>query len=245
MESTNLATQEYWDASYKNLDLFAAPSNDSVRLWIEKNIPANPEATCLEIGAYPGRYLPIFGKLGYTLNGVDLAPGTTDRLPDFLVKAGYSIGQFFQIDATEMQTVGQYDVVCSFGFIEHFKNYKDIIIQHARLVKPGGLLILTTPNFGGHLQYSLHQALDLANLKRHNVKAMNVNSWSAIVETQGFKIIRSEYFGKFDFWTDQLPSNFGGRLMYMLIQRLKPLLRLLPNQRSWSAYSGLIAERLS
>lgn len=245
MNRENLAEQAYWDASYKDLALAVSPKNDPVRRWILQNVPRTTSGTCLEIGAYPGRYLPIFGELGYRLSGVDLTPGTIDKLPYFLQTLGFLTGPFYQADATTLRLSEQFDVVCSFGFVEHFENFPDIIRQHIALVKPGGLLVITAPNFLGRIQHRLHRMLDAENLQRHNIRAMDIRVWTEIVKQAGCTPIESDYFGKFDFWADVSPKKLSHRLVSSIVARIKPVARLLPNHRAWSAYAGLIARRNS
>jgi SAM-dependent methyltransferase len=43
----------------------------------------------------------------------------------------------------------KFDIVCSFGFIEHFHNPKKALEIHADFLKPGGLLICLIPNLYG------------------------------------------------------------------------------------------------
>ena len=63
--------------------------------------------------------------------------------------------------------------VSSFGFIEHFVNWKEILTQQARLVNNGGYLVVEAPNFYGLIQKMLHWFFDKENYKRHYVPSMS------------------------------------------------------------------------
>ena len=77
----NLVPQEYWDKGYETLELDIAPKDDTVRRWIELFFSNRGKGRCLEIGCFPGRYLAVFGELGYELNGIDLTPRVESDLP--------------------------------------------------------------------------------------------------------------------------------------------------------------------
>lgn len=68
----------------------------------------------------------------------------------------------FNEDFLEWSTSERFDLVCSFGFIEHFNDWPAMIRRHAELVVEGRYLILTTPHFR-NLQYALHRLFDTPN----------------------------------------------------------------------------------
>jgi hypothetical protein len=70
---TNKASQEFWNQVY-DVEPQIAGRSDIIRAWIEAYVPnvAGANKTCIEIGCYPGRYLSVFGELGYELFGIDL-----------------------------------------------------------------------------------------------------------------------------------------------------------------------------
>jgi 2-polyprenyl-3-methyl-5-hydroxy-6-metoxy-1,4-benzoquinol methylase len=45
--------------------------------------------------------------------------------------------------------IASFDFVTSFGFIEHFDNPKVAVKYHIDLLKPGGMALITIPNYGG------------------------------------------------------------------------------------------------
>ena len=114
----------------------------------------------IEIGSFPGPHLATFGDLGYQLNDVDFCVDNEKGLPDWLRKEGFKTGEFSVSDFFEFQPKRQYDVACSFGFIEHFINYEEVIAKHASLVNDKGYLVITTPNFRGLIQNQLNKHFD-------------------------------------------------------------------------------------
>ena len=149
----NLASQDYWDDAYANYSLHDKVGDDDiVKKWILNNVQKGNGLSCLEIGCFPGRYLTVMGDLGYTLSGVDLTPRVKDEFPEWLKSEGYSVGTFVQEDFFKFQPKQKFDLVCSFGFIEHFTNWESVLLKHIELINETGYLVIETPNFRGWVQ---------------------------------------------------------------------------------------------
>lgn len=244
IKSETLVDQSYWDNSYVLVKPQIVPANDQLRLWLEKYVPNGNGLDCLEVGCYPARYLSVLGELGYTLHGVDLTPDVS-TLKKYLSEK-YRTGDFIHADFLKFNSEKKYDLVCSFGFIEHFTNWKEVLIKHADLVSPNGLIVIETPNFEGWFQQLIHKNFDNLNFLRHNIDSMRPDLWSEILEKQGFEIIRSEYFGAFEFWSDTKVHNLAQSLGLRLLSLLTPILRKIsPGKRAYSPYCGIIAKRKS
>jgi SAM-dependent methyltransferase len=162
-----------------------------------------------------------------------------------LKNEGFKIGNFWVEDFFNFYPEESFDVVCSFGFIEHFYNFEDVIARHAALVKEGGCLMITTPNFRGAIQNFLHRHYDKGNLVLHNLKSMAPDKWAIVLENLGFEIIYKGHFGGFWFWTGNETLGPFKKRMLWIIQRLIPPLRkaLWFESKSFSAYCGIVAKR--
>lgn len=241
----SLAESAFWDRLYDNLPLEIAGRHKPVRQWIEQWVPVG-QGTCLEIGCYPGRYLAVFGELGYRLSGIDLSSRVKDVLPEWLSSQGYLLGDFHQEDFFKFCecTVESFDVVCSFGFIEHFSDWCEVLDLHANLVKEGGLLVVSVPNFRGKIQRCLHEFFDSENLLRHNLQAMVPQDWAVFLTTKGFEVQFCGCFGRFDFWIDSKPSLWR-RIGWRGVKALLPLLRMLPVSDHYAPHCGIIARKVN
>ncbi len=239
----NLAEQSYWDNSYSDYQLTdAANDNDIIKSWIKKFIPANRDGDCFEIGCFPGRYLTFMGKLGYKLNGLDLTPRVVKEFPEWLRSQGYQTGNFSQEDFFAYADTQKYDVVCSFGFIEHFKNWEVVFEKHLSLVKDGGYLVIETPNFKGLFQRWIHYFLDYTNYRRHYIPAMNPVKWAKLCRENGFEVVHHGYIGEFQFWVDEQPTGGWRKKMFEKLIQYYPRLKKLPaNKKLYSPYCGIIA----
>lgn len=88
------------------------------------------------------------------------------------------------------------DVIVSFEVIEHLFDPKDLVRQAARLLKPGGLLILSCPNGLGYDIAMLgagSQAVDA-----EHVNLFNPASLGRLLENNGFGVLETTTPGRLD-----------------------------------------------
>jgi len=240
----NLAEQGYWDTSYSNYSFSLTPEEDKVKQWIKKNIPGTQTKSCFEIGCFPARYLSVFGELGYELNGIDVTPRTEKELPEWLKTEHFKVGEITREDIFSYTPGKQFDVVCSFGFIEHFTNWQELIEVHFKLTKPGGIIMIEVPNFRGAVQNLIHKVLDKENLERHYTPSMDPKLWGQLLKSKGCEILYSGYFPEFDYWYDKPPVSSLQKVFASGLKKISPLLRKLPvNKSLYSPYCGVIAKR--
>lgn len=234
--------QREWDTSYEVINLDISDLNDSIVNFIVNRIPTTTTKDVFEIGCFPGRYLNVFGEKGYELNGVDLTPRVLE-LNDFFLKRGYKVGQIQKEDFQKLKT-RKYDLVCSFGFIEHYKKFIEIIDMHSGILKENGTLLITAPNFRGGLQYIYHKILDDKNLKKHNLKSMSPRKWEQHLIDCGFQIIYCGYIGS-ELWKENYNSKNNSFKIFerILTVMIKFMNSKFPNNSFSSAYCVILAKK--
>ncbi|MBA4139223.1 MAG: methyltransferase domain-containing protein [Segetibacter sp.] len=236
--------QEYWDKSYEDLSLEFSNDDDPLVTLISKVLKSNSgKGDVIEFGCYPGKYLKVFGDFGLCLNGIDTTEKVT-RLPAFFNSKGYCVGDFIRGDLFKYTPGRKFDIVCSFGFIEHFTNWQDVVLLHLKFVKQGGLIFITVPNFRGFFQRYFHQFFDKENLHRHNLKAMDVKQWNAVLQKNNidYDILFQGPFGAIEFWVDEEKRSKLKRYAInkiLVFLNLFKTLKLAPS-KSYSPYLGLI-----
>ena len=247
----NLVKQEIWDAGYAGFDFRV--EEDELTADISRRLkqfgPPPAGGTCFEMGCYPCRYLSYFG-LRYRLqvNGVDAYGGSFAPVLRWLDSLGVQRGQILQQDAfaavKELEAAGvRYDLVYSLGFIEHFTDYLAVIDAHDRLVAPGGLLILSTPNFRGWCQNLLHRLFDRENLARHVVSSMDPDAWAAHLADR-YDILFTGYVGGFDFWCEPETRGWLRQKALNAVLHTRPLWpRIRKSRPTGAPYCLLIARR--
>jgi 2-polyprenyl-3-methyl-5-hydroxy-6-metoxy-1,4-benzoquinol methylase len=242
----NLTTLDYWTNAFKDQKI-ELTNDDVIKQWVLKYLRFSDRESCIEIGCYPGRYLTILGDYGVELNGIDFIKNVT-KLPVIFAKYGYNVGEFVCEDFINNSLCRKFDYVMSFGFIEHFDQWEIIIEKHCNLVNDHGYLIIEAPNFSGYFQKIPRFIFDYDDLKRHNLKSMDLEKWTRILERNGFEIITAEYFGEYNLWFDKKITNkyilFFKKIIIFLLNKTKN--KVYPNtkdHKSFSSYFGVIAKR--
>jgi SAM-dependent methyltransferase len=126
----------------------------------------------LEVGCGRSRWLPYFAKrFGLVVSGIDYSSVGVSQAKTILEKAG-TRGTILRGDIFDPppDLVGRFDIVVSFGVVEHFDRTSDCVASIARFARPGGILLTLIPNLAGlagvmqkylcRRIYDVHVALD-------------------------------------------------------------------------------------
>jgi 2-polyprenyl-3-methyl-5-hydroxy-6-metoxy-1,4-benzoquinol methylase len=240
----NIVEQSYWDQNYSAYVFKPADDTHPIVEIVKKNVNiARNGESVFEIGCYPGQFLFHFGNLGYQVNGTDLTPRIVE-LKSLFESYSFNIGSFhnLSVDQINCRSVGLFDVVCSFGFIEHFTDYQHIILTHCELLKPKGVLIISTPNFSYGLRFLYQRILDSKNFRRHVLNAMKPSKWIEGLPSD-IEVIDFGFCGNV-FWKENNPRSYVHRFVSKLIISLSSVFSIFfKNSRVTSSYSYLIARR--
>lgn len=148
-----------------------------------------PTTSLLEIGAARSQWLPYFAReFGFSVTGLDYSPNGCGQAREMLRRAGVS-GTIVEADlfSPPPEILSTFDVVVSFGVVEHFEDTSACIAALARFLKPGGKLITEIPNLagiGGFLQHitcpdilAVHVVMTERDLERaHRAAGLHVES---------------------------------------------------------------------
>ena len=199
MAHNEIINKKYWDNHWENVfKPTLITKNNYYSLFtslFKKYLPYSKNFTCLEVGCVPGGFLINFKKIfGYKIYGIDYS----DKI-DFLKKnmsenkiKDYTV---WHADLLKFKAKLRFDVVSSFGMLEHFIDPTPYIIKMTSLLKKGGYLIVEMPNFR-NLQYILHYLNDKELLKKHNLKYMDINKLEKLISKNlHMKPIYAGYFG--------------------------------------------------
>jgi 2-polyprenyl-3-methyl-5-hydroxy-6-metoxy-1,4-benzoquinol methylase len=237
----SVATEEYWNSHWLQAKFGISPKNHPIRRWIEKEIKDTKVSTCLEIGCYPGKFLSVMGEKGYELNGIDSFKGT-DLLADYFKNNGYRVGNFYEADFLNFSSQTKYDVVCSFGFIEHFENVSAILKKHLELLKTGGMLVIDVPNLNSAIYRFLYKILEPGTLENHVMTTMDLENICSELKRNGCEIRYAGYIGYFYFRYVNRHNKIQS-LLAAIINLTRPFMVLLP-ESLYKRYIGIIAIKM-
>ncbi len=190
--------------------------------------------TFLEVGCGNSSFMTYFAQeFGFDVAGIDYSELGCEQTRRILKRDG--IKQNVQlVDAFNppAELKEKFDVVGSFGVVEHFSDTAKTIEAFSYFLKPGGILITSVPNVAGvsgllqkHMNrpvYDIHVAMDKAYLEEANKKA-------------GLKMLDSKYFLSVSFAVTL--EGIGGKIPYYI-----PKLILLKGIRYFSKVIWMFEE---
>lgn len=192
----------FWDDYWANVQLPSTVNLDFSfeRCLVEtlKNNLSGIGGEVLEVGCAPGKWLDFMAKeFGLKPNGIEYSEaGVNATLRNFQL-IGLDPGTFLAGDFFQMKPDRQFDVVMSFGFIEHFTNADEVVKLHLLWLKPGGTLILGVPNFRG-IYFPIQRILDKELLDKHNLNIMNLEYFAHLSDRFNLEPIFLDYIGSFE-----------------------------------------------
>lgn len=212
-----LTDREFWINFWNNrTDLSVTiPENYLFHKELATIIKTQDVKTAIELGGFPGFYsvfLKKYFKLDVTLLDYFIHQPIINHLLD-INKLKEEDVKVIETDLFNYKLEKQYDLVLSFGLIEHFNDVADIINRHIAFVKPGGTLFITLPNFKA-VNGWFQKNFDRENYDKHNIDSMNPELLKAICEKAGLKEVKSGYYGRFSIWLEnESHKSVGVRLV--------------------------------
>lgn len=179
----NKTGTSYWDNEYKFL-----PRNKlKSQFWVGTRDYYNllsrfitPHSKVLDIGCAPGKTLAWAAKIkkaevtgvDYSKNGIEISRWLFEQMK---LKGVFLCEDIFRTTLPEKT----FDLVISSGLIEHFNDPTEVIDIHIKLAKPGGVVLITIPNYGG-IYGKLQHFFNPDNLRLHNLNMMSTEALKRI-----------------------------------------------------------------
>jgi SAM-dependent methyltransferase len=201
----------------------------------------------LEIGCSPGHVsAAICNRVHFKPEGIDYSP-SSDLYLSNMELVGFTDAVLHKCDLFSFDVAKRFDVVGSFGLVEHFLDTKKVLQHHDRLLRENGLCVIVIPNFR-KIQYLYHYIFDRTDLSNHNIKSMTLNVFEEFAQEANHKILFLGYSGKLRFWnfddTGSYLASFILRNLSYIVRNCANLIgQLLPNSHPylapWIVYVGV------
>lgn len=150
-----------------------------------------PSGDILELGCAPGEALMHLHRVRpkHRLHGVDFSEVGMENAQKRLQREGVDATIHFG-DFRDVKLPLQFDMVMSFGLIEHFDDPVPIIRDHARFCAPGGRVAITIPNFATPINRFLMKHVDPPGYEGHNLEIMNRQALQSAFEKAGLRNVK-------------------------------------------------------
>jgi SAM-dependent methyltransferase len=162
----------------------------------------------IELGCSPGHISALlYRRLPFKPSGVDFSP-QANLYKESMRHIGGADATLYQYDIFDFFPPAPFDVVMSFGLIEHFTNPDEILEQHIRICRKGGLIVVSIPHFR-KLQWLYHYVFDRTDLSKHNIDMMHLETFRTFAERKNLEILFLDHVGGLYFWNfDETGSRF-------------------------------------
>ena len=114
----------------------------------------------LDVGCGIGYFLEVAQRRGWSVHGTEY----TDEAVKICRDKGIEVFKG-ALDPADFGV--EFDVITSFEVLEHINNPRDELQRFMTLLRPGGLVYLTTPNFNSLLRYRLKAAFNVICYPEH------------------------------------------------------------------------------
>jgi cyclopropane fatty-acyl-phospholipid synthase-like methyltransferase len=235
--SGDLTTRQYWDQTHKDLlysreQLSEFPQFPWMPIVLEHLLPYRGQRF-LELGCSPGQVSAmICNRIPLRCEGVDFSDTGWLYLRN-LETVGVTEARLHTCDFREFHPPEPFDVVGSFGLVEHFDDPQEVLEHHDRLLRPGGLCVVELPRMRGLLW--LHKWIfDRPNLRKHNVKMMRTAVFHEFARRSGQEILYLDMVGGPQVWgadpggpewLRRLRANTAMAVKRAVARHLKPRVR--------------------
>jgi len=147
-------------------------------------LPAALQGHLLEIGCGSGKLLTRMKKMGWQVEGVDFDASAVEnaRSKGLQVQRGTVEGQAYPND--------HFDVIFMSHLIEHVHDPASLLCEARRILKPGGRLILITPNSESFGHAVFHEAWRGLEVPRH-LHIFTMRALRNLAEKAGFTVTHS------------------------------------------------------
>ncbi|MBV2350335.1 methyltransferase domain-containing protein [Synechococcus sp. HK05] len=177
----------------------------------------DPDTRILDLGCGSGALLERLAGMGYRkLTGVDIRPPAASAW----IRYEQADLDLFQLNAAD----GSFDLASAVEVIEHIENPGFFLAELARLLKPGGLALLTTPNLHSaqaKLLFALGDRLKQFDAKGDptHITPILMFPFTRLLNRHGFDVLKSWGF------PEDGSSPTSRRAMQWASRLLRPVLR--------------------
>jgi 2-polyprenyl-3-methyl-5-hydroxy-6-metoxy-1,4-benzoquinol methylase len=234
LEIYNSLAHRGYTYAYKNRQARTLAAIDAV---------ASPGAKILDLAAAQGNFSLALAERGYEVTWNDLRAELIDYVKQ---KHETGIIHYAAGNGFELEFPTLFDVVLIAEVIEHVAHPDDFLRKVASLVKPGGHIVMTTPN-GGYFRNNLPRFSDCADPSQFEAQQfqpdsdghiflLHIDEIQRLAQQVGLQIQRQELF------TNSLTNGHV---------KLEPLLKILPKslvdtvERITSGLPLLVSKRLN
>jgi 2-polyprenyl-3-methyl-5-hydroxy-6-metoxy-1,4-benzoquinol methylase len=185
---------------YKLLDILLLRTwhiKKAIRRWAKS---APEQAKILDAGSGFGQYSYYLSRKNpsWSILGVDVKTEQIEDCKAFFERIGKSNVQFQYADLTEFVHVDAYDLILSVDVMEHIEEDVKVFENFWKSLKPGGMLLISTPSDQGGSDVHHHDEAEPGNaqasfIDEHVRDGYNINEIQEKLQSAGFSKTEGHY----------------------------------------------------
>lgn len=185
------AYRQDYDGGSTDTDFFRAHDGEQLKNLSFVGTEDIRDKVYCDVGCGAGAFLDLVN--GYTRRAIAIEPDQTFR--DSLQARGYEVFPY----ASEAKKVisNEVDIVSLFSVIEHIEEPLELLKQSFELMKPGGRLVLTTPNLDDLLLESLGQSYAEFYYRQVHLWYFSKTTLVGLLSKAGFEEVDVSSFQRF------------------------------------------------
>lgn len=232
----DLTHPAYWGRGRRHLDPGAPMPTDEAEWFppVAGVLGEHAGGRFLELGCAPGLVSALVcTRVAFSPHGVDFS-GDADLYLETLKAAGLCDAVLHRGDLRNFRPDRPFDVVASFGLIEHFEDPAEILDHHDRMLRNGGLCLVVVPNFR-KVQFLYHRIFDRRDMAMHNTAAMTPRLFADFARRRGHRVRYLGYAGRLRFWNAPTKGWLPRAVKKGVREAALELGRWLPDDHPWLA----------
>jgi len=142
--------RETWNAT--DYDSWFKPARGQVidsleKAMLEKALAGKKYDRALDVGIGNGRLLPIYSPHAAHITGMDISSEQLEQASQAATKQGLSFDTKLCKEASRIELPNEsYDLIICSRVLQHVFNWRESVAEFARILRPGGDLVLLTYN---------------------------------------------------------------------------------------------------
>ncbi len=168
--------------SYERRGIADAINSKRYHEWLRTFESYRLNGTLLDIGCGSGQFLSAARSFGWRLCGTEIAESARDVLD----------ANGFEVFYGKLKEAGfheeHFDVITMLELIEHLADPLEYLEEAFRILRRGGLLFVTTPNFNSLSRFLIGDSWRVIDVPEH-LHYFSVGSLKRILARTGFRII--------------------------------------------------------
>jgi 2-polyprenyl-3-methyl-5-hydroxy-6-metoxy-1,4-benzoquinol methylase len=139
----------------------------------------------LDVGCSCGYFMEVAKSRGFDVQGIEFSSSAiAAATPDIRTR-------IFQGKLEDMPDKGPFDVVSAFDLIEHVHDPRAFLRRSAGLLRPGGVLLISTPDTGHYLRYLMRSRWPMLQPMQH-LSLFSRKALAGALRAEGFETVRVE-----------------------------------------------------